>query len=444
MDIRRIITESLGLQDVIIEDIKQFKTRLRMEVTVRCQALKSRCHDCGNFLRPKVHQWELRPKIKGPPFGVYRDVIIKLWHPRSWCEHCHGVRKAWVPFIHPRFESMTCGFAETAGRLMEETTCEAASRLLNFNSVLLWRLDQWRMQHMLQRLELPSTVDLSFLSADEVHFKTLKIENRRGLWARRYRPEYITNLVSYQDGKVLFNSLGRDSKSLENCLIPLTDAQKQSCQFFAVDLHEPFISVARTDLPNAKICVDRFHLAKALNEAFDRVRRAEFRLAKERKDNLSHDMLLPHRRFILVSRQKELSSAESRLLDKLRKANLNIHTAMLLVEYLHKALDKATVIGFRETLKTWYQVVREAKLLPFRKLAATIRRYRRLIENYIASRLTTAVSEGLNNKIKTLKRMGYGYTNPTSFRHKILQRCGYLNHHHINTDEFLFRMPFHT
>jgi len=116
---------------------------------------------------------------------------------------------------------------------------------------------------------------------------------------------------------------------------------------------------------------------------------------------------------------------------------------MLLVEYLHKALDKPTVKGFRDTLKIWYRVVREAKLKPFTKLAAMIRRYRRLIENYIASRLTTAVSEGINNKIKTLKRMGYGYTNPLSFRLKILQRCGYLNHHHINTDEFLFRMPFH-
>ncbi|NUM57392.1 MAG: transposase [Bdellovibrionaceae bacterium] len=59
----------------------------------------------------------------------------------------------------------------------------------------------------------------------------------------------------------------------------------------------------------------------------------------------------------------------------------------------------------------------------------------------ITTSLTTAVSEGLNNKIKVLKKMGYGYSNETSFMRKILQRCGYLNHLAINTDQFYFKWP---
>ena len=78
---------------------------------------------------------------------------------------------------------------------------------------------------------------------------------------------------------------------------------------------------------------------------------------------------------------------------------------------------------------------------PFLKFAKTIRKYRRNIEAYISSRLTTAVAEGLNNKIKVLRRMGYGYTNAVSYCRKILQRCGYLNHLSINTDEFFYRVP---
>jgi hypothetical protein len=105
---------------------------------------------------------------------------------------------------------------------------------------------------------------------------------------------------------------------------------------------------------------------------------------------------------------------------------------MLLVEYFHKTLDKTSIKSFRQSLLTWYIVVRESKLEPFINLAKTIRRYRKNIEAYIKSRLTTAVAEGLNNKIKVLKRMGYGYSNPTSFCRKILQRCGYLNHLSFN------------
>jgi transposase len=78
-------------------------------------------------------------------------------------------------------------------------------------------------------------------------------------------------------------------------------------------------------------------------------------------------------------------------------------------------------------------------LKPFLKLAKILRKYRHHTEAYIGSRLTTAVSEGLNNKIKMLKRMAYGYSSPESFRNKILQRYGYLNHYFINTNDLSLR-----
>ena len=148
----------------------------------------------------------------------------------------------------------------------------------------------------------------------------------------------------------------------------------------------------------------------------------------------------PHRRFILVAREKDLTRTESKMLGKLRDINKEIHSAMLLVEYFHRALDKSTVLSFRKALAAWYLLARESKLEPFLKVAKLIRRYRKEIEAYIKSGLTTAVAEGLNNKIKTLKRMAYGYSNPESFLRKILQRCGYLNHNHINTDDLYYRI----
>jgi transposase len=279
------------------------------------------------------------------------------------------------------------------------------------------------------------------LAADEVHFRTLALKGRVGLFAKRWRPEFVTNLVAPKEGKVLFNALGRDSASLRSALSILSTAQKLSVKNFAVDIHQPFIATIREQCPKAGICIDRFHLAQKVNEAFDKVRRWEFKRAKETGDRVSRNMLEPHRRFILVSRQKDLSNAEQKLVDRLRRVNEPIHTAMLLVEYFHKAVDKKSIKGFRETLLTWYRVVRESKLEPFRKFAALIRRYRKNIETYIESRLTTAVAEGLNNKIKVLRRMGYGYTNPISYCRKILQRCGYLNHLSINTDEFFHKWP---
>jgi transposase len=440
MDFAKVIIKYLGLKDVVIEDVKQFEKDLRSEITLRQSRFSCFCPTCGSELKG-FHQWDLK-ELKAPPMGIYH-VKIKFYQPRGHCEVCEGTRMCWVPWLHPRFKSMTCAFAEHAGRLMEEITCEAVGRIVDCDSMLLWQLDQWRMELMLTRMSLPKDIDVSLLSADEVHFRTLKIENRKGLWAKRHKPEFITNLVCFEEGKVLFNAMGRGSKSLEDCLKVLSPGQKLAVEKFAVDMHDPFISVVKKELPNAEVCVDRFHVIQLGNDAFDKVRRHEFKKARASNNEFIHDMLMPHRRFILVAKEKDLSKAEAKMLDKLRTVNKEIHTAMLLVEQLHKAMDKTTVKSFRESLNIFYKVIRESKLKPFLAFAKTIRKYRPHIEAYIKSRLTTAVSEGLNNKIKTLKRMGYGYTNPISFRRKILQRCGYLNHLHINTDDFFFTVPKH-
>jgi transposase len=439
MDLKYIISQFLGIQDVIIEDIKLFKKDLRAVVVARQNRKHCYCNKCGLQLS-QVHEWIFK-ELKGVPLGIFSDVTLKFYQLRANCDDCDKVILAPNHLIHPKFSSMTCAFAEHAGRLMEEITCEAVSRILHCNSKTLWDLDQYRMEYMMKFLKLPKDIDVSYLSADEVHFKTIRIQERKGLFAKRWQPKFITNLVCPTEGKVLFNGPGRDGNALATALSVLSPGQLLAVERFAIDMHDPFFVTIKKLCPNAEICVDRFHLAQAVNKAFDKVRRSEFKLAKEKKNQFCEDMLEPHRRFILVSREKDLSKAELKLLSKLRDVNQSIHTAMLLVEYFHAMLDKKTVKSFRKAMITWCLVVRESKLKPFLELAKTIRKYRKNIEAYITSRLTTGVAEGINNKIKVLKRMGYGYTNETSFMRKILQRCGYLNHLSINTDQFFYRLP---
>lgn len=438
MDFQEAIIEFLGIQHVTIEDIQILKKERQVKVIAKQIRAECFCSGCG-LQFDGVKEWQ-KKEIKAPPMGIYNDVTICLSQLRGVCQSCHRTEVAPLDWIHPEFYSMSCGFAEVAGRLMEEITCEAVARILNTDSSSLWRLDQWRMEFMQQRLKLPENLDVSHLAADEVHFRTVKPDYFRGLFATRYVCEFVTNLVTPKYGKVLANALGRDSEALESCLLNLSPSQLLRVRKFAVDMHEPFMAVIRTECPNAEICVDRFHVAQKVNEAFDKVRKSEFKKAREQNNEFASDMLEPHRRFILMAREKDLSKRESKMLDKLRDTNKEIHTAMLLVEYFHRALDKPHVLSFRKALTAWYLLARESKLEPFLKLCKTIRRYRKQIEAYITSGLTTAVAEGLNNKIKTLKKMAYGYSNPQSFLRKILQRCGFLNHDHINTDDLFYRV----
>ncbi|MBK9037946.1 MAG: transposase [Bdellovibrionales bacterium] len=239
-------------------------------------------------------------------------------------------------------------------------------------------------------MKFPENIDLEKMSGDEVHFRTMPKENSLD------RPEikYVTNLVCYDQSKVLANAPGRSERSLLTCLNQLSPEQLARIKYFSLDMHEPFIKAVRKMCPNARICIDRFHLAEYVNNVFDDVRKCEFRKAKENKDGFQVDMLAPHRRFVLVEREKMLSKKDLRMLDKLKEINKNILNGMILVEHFHSILDKTEVIEFRKSLLLWYRLVRESNLKPFKKMALLIRKYREEIESYITSRLTSAKSEG--------------------------------------------------
>ena len=224
MDPFKAISVFLGIQDVFFKDIRIHRKSRHVVFIGEHVAKEYFCRNCGEVLG-KIHDWQDR-QLQLPALGVFEKVSMTLYVPRAECRGCKRATQAFVEWIHPEFESVTCGFAEVAGRLMEETTCAAVSRITHANARKLWGLDQYRMQTMLERLRLPDDVDLSFLSADEVHYKTLRFGKNRGIAQARWEALFITNLVSYKDKKVLFNAPGRTSEALDQCFNVLSVGQK--------------------------------------------------------------------------------------------------------------------------------------------------------------------------------------------------------------------------
>ena len=441
MDILGLLTTSLGLQDVLIEKIDYDKELRSAIIQIRQRRENARCSSCREPLYG-VKQWRKR-ELKGIALGALTDVRVIFYQLQGACGRCMRHRLSHAPFIHPRFKRLTAAFSENAGRLMEETTCEAVARLVGYDSKPLWSLDQWRMRKM-KTLWKPKDqkLNLKLMSADEVHMRTIKPKNKKDRWKKEeWERKFITNLVCYNHSKVIANAAGRDARSLKKCLLQLSEPQRLMIDYMSVDMHDPFIKAATKLCPNAKIAVDRFHLAEAMNRRFDEVRKAELTKAREAKNSFEEGMLAPSRRFVLMERDRELSKSDQRMLDRMREENKNIHNAMLIVEYFHILLDKKTVAEFRKSLELWKNLVTESGLEPLKKFSKLVTKYVAYIETYIKSHLTTAVSEGLNNKIKVLKRMGYGYTNEESFMNKILQRCGFLNSTHIKTNSWFFEVP---
>ena len=439
MDLHYLINCFLGLQDLTIIDAKLSKDFTSCNLEAELAWHKARCHKCEHPLL-EFHQWSHR-QIQVPPLGIFKDVTLSLKYPRGLCPVCNKIQRAFIAGIHSKFTSHSCSFVEIAGRLMEETTCAATARTLSSDPKTLWQMDQWRMREMqkkLDKIDFTKDLDLSKLSADEVHFKTMTEAKRDSPFAPRYDIKFVTNLVCTKAAKVIANAAGRDARALATCLKTLSKPRRLSVEFFALDMNPGYFRAVNKLCPNAEIAVDRFHLVQNLNEYFDQVRREEFQRAKKEKKDFEEVMLSPSRRFMFLERNAVLSTEEQNMLGKLKILNTNISNAMIITDYFHKVLEEKGVSGFRSRLAKWYLMVRDSRLLPLRKFALLVRKHRMNIEAYIRTNLTTAISEGLNNKIRVLKAMAYNYTNEESFMLKILQRCGFLNSRHMDTTA-LFR-----
>lgn len=439
MDKNILFCEAIGVQGLIIEKYDFSDEHQKLNIWAKLSFNEARCKRCENSFY-ELHQWH-KKTIRIPPIGMASAVFLHLSYPRGYCLICDKVMPARLSFIHPEFKGLSCSFVEMAGRLMEETTCAAVSRLYKVDAKLLWRIDQWRMKYLKQIMQTPKDLDLTYMSADEVHFLTRRLKKRKHPFSSKYGVDFVTNLVCTKHSKVLFNSMGREELALSNCLKQLSKKQREEIKFFALDMNAGYFKAVRKLCPNAEIAVDRYHLVENMNKVFNELRKEEYAKAKKKKDEFQTGMLEAGKRFILMERNPELSAEEKNMLGRLKMLNTNINAGMLIVDVFHKALDQKGVKKFRKKLLQWYLLIRESKLNLFRKFALKVMKYRRHIEAYISSNLTTALSEGLNNKIKVLKRVAYTYTNEESFQNKILQRCGLLNSRYINTNFLCWHVP---
>ena len=89
-------------------------------------------------------------------------------------------------------------------------------------------------------------------------------------------------------------------------------------------------------------------------------------------------------------------------------------------------------------LKVWEKKVAELESQHMDKFLKTLNNWREWILNYFVSKkVTNAFVEGMNNKIKLIKRVGYGYRNKANYRRKVLVECGYNNLHKSKKLAFL-------
>lgn len=322
--------------------------------------------------------------------------------PRTDCPE-HGVRTAKIPWAEPLgrftalFERLAIDWLLSASR-----TAVAARLRLSWDEV------NGIMQRAVRRgLKRREAEEIAYLGVDEKSFK------------KRHR--YATIVTDLQKGRVLYVAEDRKQSSLDGFWETLTEEQHHAVQGVAMDMWEPYEKSVREHLPDAdgKIVYDKFHVAKHLGEAVDKVRRQENKQLRAAGDDR-----LVGTKYDWLRNPDHFDQRHWREFAALRTSKLKTARAWALKEQAMVLWDYRYEKPARNHFAWWYRWATRSRLKP---IIATAKMLKRRLENiltYLKHGITNAMSESLNSKIQWIKYTARGFRAFENFRTAIYFHCG--------------------
>lgn len=192
--------------------------------------------------------------------------------------------------------------------------------------------------------------------------------------------------------------------------------QREKVKYVVIDLWNPYKDLAKTYFPNAKIVADKFHYSRYANEVVDLLRKKVQKNlpTKERK-------FFKHSRKLLLSRFKDLNVKQKENL----KYILYNFSEDLRIAYREKE-ELLDIIHYDNSekavndLNAWIKRNSDSSITELRNCCKTYSNWIKEIRNSLEVPYSNGPMEGFNNKIKTLKRIAFGFRNFTHFKARIL------------------------
>lgn len=166
-----------------------------------------------------------------------------------------------------------------------------------------------------------------------------------------------------------------------------------------------------------EIVFDLFHVvAKYGREVIDRVRIDEANRLREDKPARK---VIKGARWLLLRNRENVQLEDRVKLTELLQANRKLATAYVLKDDLKHLWDFVYEGAARRFWKQWYSRAIRSRIAPLKDFAQRLKQHLSGILAHCRWPLHTSLLEGINNKIKVIKRMAYGFRDDDYFFLKI-------------------------
>jgi transposase len=384
-----------------IPDVRVLQTDLTQAdefiLTVESTLTTTTCRRCGRTLTEQHGEDRSRLLRHLPILG--RVVYLRIRPKRFRCPYCddHPTTTQELAWYDPNALHTKAYERHLIVQLVNSTVTDVVAKEDVSSDALLGILDRW----------IATTIDWSALEP----FSVLGIDE---IALKKGHRDFVAVLSAKTANgclHVLAILPDRLKATVTVWLQAIPEQHRRRIQTVCSDMWEGYVSAVEEALPHATIVIDRFHVARHYRDAVDTLRKQELRrlratLPDEMQDELKH-ILWPSRK-----RPSDLDDEEQAQLERFLLHSPALRQAITLREELTTIFDTARSKpdGLRR-IRFWRQRVSKSNLRCFDGFLSLLDTWLDLIANYFIDHQTSAFVEGLNNKLKVLKRRCYGLGN---------------------------------
>lgn len=397
-----LLTELLNLGGIEVENYHNFGDHIMLEVEAKTSC--AMCPRCGQE-SANVHQnhWHIAQdlRISG------RDIFLKYTRRQFKCKICKKPFSETLDFIGER-RQYTDRFAEFVIKQLVHSdihnvaknnniTDDVVQSMLEYLSRKKWTFDPSRVQR---------------LGIDEIAL-------------RKGQGDYVVVFADLDRNELVGMAPSRQHTDIKKELKAWGDEILSQIEEVSIDLSGNYRSLVKKCMPNADIVADRFHVMKVINDEFNKAINSTKRAVNEIENEEEREQS----KKVLAKSKYALLKPEENLTEKQKVKLQEVKENFPILAEMHQQKENFRDIFETSTdwtdgtfrLMDWMKDVQDL----FQDSIGTICRWFAEITTYFETRTTSGAVEGINNRLKLIKRLGYGFRNFENFRLRCLM-CWHL------------------
>lgn len=353
-----------------------------------------KCGRCGQA-SPLIHERRIR-RVRDRDLFDQR-VLLQLPVRRVDCLRCGRVTER-IDWLEPA-SRLTQRLRIWLEALLQILPISHVSRLVGLHWHTLKQLDKRRLVAAVDAFE-PG--DVRRLVMDE--------------FALHKGHRYATVIMDAERTRVLWVGHGNSREAIRP-FFELLGERCQQIEAVAMDMNTAFDLEVKQHCPRAEVVYDLFHVvARYGREVIDRIRVDQANALRQDK---AARKVIKQSRWLLLRNRENLKDEQAVQLKEILEANQPLATVYVLKDALKEIWYAPSVREGWRRWRDWLRHARDSGLAPLQRFARNLRKYARGILASARFPMHTSLLEGVNNRIKVIKRMAYGFRDSAYFFLKI-------------------------